>query len=121
MAERGESVEWSWSDAPIVLPVAFQSREWNAIYIAFYLAEYSGSKVIVTHVLEGEEEEHAFAQQLRRESEALAKELSVRYEYSNVEPQTEQPRAEEDTRSNVNTPYANNAHAIAQSANRERH
>ena len=29
MVEKGESVEWSWSDAPIVLPVAFDSREWN--------------------------------------------------------------------------------------------
>ena len=119
MAESGESVEWSWSDAPIVLPVAFQSREWNAIYIAFYLAEYSGSKVIVTHVLEGEEEEHAFAEQLRREIEALAKELSVRHEYSNVEPQSKPPSVEDIARSIVNTADANNAQAIVMSAHRE--
>ncbi len=118
MVEKGESVEWSWSDAPIVLPVAFQSREWNAIYIAFYLAEYSGSRVIVTHVLE-DEEEHAFADQLKREIEALARDLSVRYEYSNVEPPSKPPSVEEIARSIVKTADVNNAQAIVMSAHRE--
>ena len=119
MVEKGESVEWSWSDAPIVLPIAFHSREWNAIYIAFYLAEYSGSKVIVTHVLEGEEEEHAFAEQLKREIGGLAKELSVRYEYSNVEPRSKPPSVEEIARSIADTADLNNAQAIVMSAHRE--
>ena len=118
MVEKGESVEWSWSDAPIVFPVAFQSREWNAIYIAFYLAEYSGSRVIVTHVLEGEEE-HAFAEQLRREIDSLAKELSVRYEYSTVEPRSKPPSVEEIARSIADTADVNNAQAIVMSAHRE--
>jgi nucleotide-binding universal stress UspA family protein len=119
MGEReGQSIEWAWSDAPIVLPVAFQSREWNAIYIAFYLAEYSGSKVIVTHVLEGEEE-HAYAEQLKKEIDALAKELSVRYEYSNVEPRAKPPRVEEIARAIVDAADSCKAQAIVMSAHRE--
>jgi nucleotide-binding universal stress UspA family protein len=35
---------------PILLPLAYDHREWNSINVAFYLAEYSGSKIIVFHV-----------------------------------------------------------------------
>ncbi|MEM3437912.1 MAG: universal stress protein [Nitrososphaerales archaeon] len=50
MIRVNEKIEWSWSNSPILLPLAYESREWNSINIAFYLAEYSGSKIIVFHV-----------------------------------------------------------------------
>lgn len=118
MSNDGASVEWSWSDAPLVLPVAFQPREWNAVYIAFFLAEYSGSKVIVTHVLEGVEA-HAFEVQFRRDLEEFAKKLSVQFEYVTVDPPSKPPSVEEIAKSIVNAANANNAQAIVMSAHRE--
>ncbi len=119
MKSEDQTIEWSWSDAPIILPVAFQPREWNAVYIAFYLAEYSGSRVIVTHVLEGVED-HAFEEQFKRDIEVLSKEVSVRFEYANVEPALRPPGVEEVARCIVKTADENNAEAIVMSAHRER-
>jgi len=45
-----DKIEWSWGNLPILLPLAYDHREWNSINVAFYLAEYSGSKIIVFHV-----------------------------------------------------------------------
>ncbi len=54
MSERASGsktgYEWSLGDAPILLPLAFEARELNAARVAFFLAEYSGSNVIITHV-----------------------------------------------------------------------
>jgi nucleotide-binding universal stress UspA family protein len=111
-------IEWSWSTASVVLPGAFQAREWNAVYIAFFLAEYSGSKVIVTHVLEGVED-HAFEEQFRRDLEELAKRLSVQYEYVTIDPPSKPPGVDEIARSIVAAANANNAQAIVMSAHRE--
>jgi len=114
-----ETIEWAWSDAPIVLPVAFNPREWNAVFIAFYLAEYSGSKVIVTHVLEGPED-HEFEEQFKRDIDSLAREVSVRYEHLDVEPLSKPPSVEEVARALVDAAEVNNAQAIVMSAHREK-
>jgi len=45
-----DKIEWSWGNLPILLPLAYDHHEWNSINVAFYLAEYSGSKIIVFHV-----------------------------------------------------------------------
>ncbi len=45
-----DKIEWGWSNSPILLPLAYEHREWNSIYSAFITAEYSGSKVIAFHV-----------------------------------------------------------------------
>jgi nucleotide-binding universal stress UspA family protein len=42
--------EWAWSDDPIVLPLAYEEREWNAAYMALHLAEYCGSTLHTVHV-----------------------------------------------------------------------
>jgi nucleotide-binding universal stress UspA family protein len=47
---RKETVEWSWDSSPILLPLAYEPREENAIVAAFTIAEYCGSKVLVYHV-----------------------------------------------------------------------
>ncbi len=112
------SVEWSWSDAPLILPVAFEPREWNAVYIAFFLAEYSGANVVITHVSEGVEN-HAFEEQFRRDLDELARTLSVRYEYVTVEPASKPPSVDEIATSVVNAAETNRAQAIVMSAHRE--
>lgn len=113
-----EAVEWSWSDAPIILPLAYQPREWNAVYIAFYIAEYSGSKVYATHVLEGKED-HEFEMNLKEDIEALAKSLSVKYEFIQATPKTQPPGVEEIARTLVSTAESRGAQAIVMSAHRE--
>jgi nucleotide-binding universal stress UspA family protein len=115
---EGGAVEWSWSDAPLVLPLAYQPREWNAVYIAFYIAEYSGSKVYITHVLEGLED-HAFEAKMKKEIDSLAKSLSVKYEFVEVKPREQPPGVEEIARSLVQTARVKQAQAIVMSAHRE--
>ena len=118
MPEKKAAVEWSWSDAPLVLPLAYQPREWNAVYIAFYIAEYSGSKVYVTHVLEGEED-HSFEGKLKTDIDSLAKSLSVKYEFVEVKPSSQPPSVEEIARTLVETARGKRAQAIVMSAHRE--
>lgn len=118
MPEREATVEWSWSDAPLVLPLAYSPREWNAVFIAFYIAECSGSKVYVTHVLEGEEV-HEHEEQLKVEIERLARELSVKYEYVQVTPSSQPPSVEEIAKAIASTAEDKDAQAIVMSAHRE--
>jgi nucleotide-binding universal stress UspA family protein len=118
MPEKDAPVEWSWSDAPVVLPLAYQPHEWNAIYIAFYVAEYSGSKVYVTHVLEGEED-HDLEESLRKEIADLAADLSVKYEFVDVQPKSQPPSVDEIAKALVATADEKNAQAIVMSAHRE--
>jgi nucleotide-binding universal stress UspA family protein len=118
MPEKEAAVEWSWSDAPLVLPLAYHPREWNAVFIAFYLAEYSGSKVYVTHVLEGAEG-HANAEKLRKDIDDLARSLSIRYELIEVKPKSTPPSVEEVAKTLVQTARDKQAQAIVMSAHRE--
>ena len=118
MPPRAAEVEWSWSDAPVVLPLAYQPREWNAVYVAFYIAEYSGSKVYVTHVLEGQED-HAFEKTLREEIDSLARSLSVKYEFVQVRPSHQPPGVEEIAGGIVRTVSEKGAQAVVMSAHRE--
>ena len=118
MPDREAAFEWSWSDAPLVLPLAYQPREWNAVYIAFYIAEYSGSKVYVTHVLEGEED-RGFEKKLQSDIGELARSLSVKYEFVEVTPASQPPGVEEIARSIVKTARDKTAQAVVMSAHRE--
>jgi nucleotide-binding universal stress UspA family protein len=117
MPEKG-AVEWSWSDSPIVLPLAYQPREWNAVFIAFYIAEYSGAKVYVTHVLEGQEE-HDHAEQMKAKIDEIGKRLAVEYEFVDANPGTQAPGVTEIARALVDTAVAKQAQAIVMSAHRE--
>jgi nucleotide-binding universal stress UspA family protein len=117
MHEEG-AVEWSWSDAPVILPLAYQPREWNAVFIAFYMAEYSGSRVFITHVLEGEED-HTFEEKLKKEIADLAAALSVRYEHVQVTPTSQPPGVAEIAEALVRTAKERKAQAIVMSAHRE--
>ncbi|QQG48903.1 MAG: universal stress protein [archaeon] len=118
MLEKEAAVEWSWSDAPVVLPLAFQPREWNAVFIAFYIAEYSGSTVYVTHVLEGQED-HAFEEKMKKDIAELASSLSVKYEHVETKPSSQPPGVEEIAKALVDTATSKGAQAIVMSAHRE--
>ena len=118
MLEKDAPVEWSWSDSPLILPLAFQPREWNAVFIAFYLAEYSGSKVFVTHVLEGQQD-HAFEEKMKKDISDLASDLSVKYEMIQVTPTSQPPGVEEIAGALVKTAEERGAQAIVMSAHRE--
>ncbi len=118
MLEKEAAVEWSWSDAPLILPLAYQPREWNAVFIAFYIAEYSGSKVYVTHVLEGQEN-HSYERKLKVDIDDLAKSLSVKYEFVEVRPSSQPPGVEAVARALVETAREKKAQAIVMSAHRE--
>lgn len=115
--KRGE-VEWSWSDSPLVLPLAYNPREWNAVFIAFYIAEYSGSMVYVTHVLEGQED-HSFEESFQKDIADLAAKLSVRYEFVSVVPAHQAPSVDEISDAIVKTAVEKGAQAVVMSAHRE--
>lgn len=118
MSEKQAAVEWSWNDSPLLLPLAYQPREWNAVFIAFYLAEYSGSKVYVTHVLEGAED-HVFEDQVKKDIAKLAETLSVKYEIIEVTPSSQPPGVDEIAEALVSTALERKAQAIVMSAHRE--
>ncbi len=118
MSDSQVAVEWSWSDSPVVLPLAYQPREWNAVFIAFYIAEYSGSQVFITHVLEGAED-HEFEERMKKDIAQLASELSVRYEFVEVKPASQPPNVEEIARAIVSTAVERKAQAVVMSAHRE--
>ena len=118
MPDRGADVEWSWSDAPLVLPLAYQPREWNAVYIAFYLAEYSGSEVYVTHVLEGTED-HSYKAKMEADIAELAKALSVKYELLEVRPRSQPPGVDDIAKALVRTVVERRAQAVVMAAHRE--
>ena len=118
MPDREAAVEWSWSDAPLILPLAYQPREWNAVFIAFYIAEYSGSKVIITHVHEGEED-HAYEKRHKEDIDGLARSLSVKYEVVEVRPRSQPPGVEDVARALVQTAKDKGAQAVVMSAHRE--
>jgi nucleotide-binding universal stress UspA family protein len=118
MPDSSREIEWSWSDAPLLLPVAYRPNEWNAIYIAFFIAEYSGSKVYITHVLEGEES-HEFEKTLKKDIEDLASRLSVKYEYVEVKPTSQPPGVEEISQAIVAAAEEKSVQAVVMSAHRE--
>ena len=73
-------VEWAWSTQPILFPVSFARQERNAAYVAFFIAEYCGAPVFITHVKTGTEDEiksHEFLAELMKFAESLK--VKVRY------------------------------------------
>jgi nucleotide-binding universal stress UspA family protein len=112
------SIEWSWNDSPIMLPLAFVSREWNAVHIAFFLAEYSGSLVNIMHVNSTEDDsskKDAFLKKLG----PMANELKVKYTVSYVDSRSAEPGVSEIADAIVSQSEKMGCQAIVMSANRE--
>lgn len=64
--------EWSWSNSPILLPLAYDPREWNATFVAMHMAEYSGSQLVMYHVSsDGERIDESFRKDLLSLAEKL--------------------------------------------------
>ncbi|MGQ9780665.1 MAG: universal stress protein [Nitrososphaeria archaeon] len=69
--------EFSWQPGRILLPVSYTSYELNAVYIAFYISECSGSAITVYHVRASDEKlEPAILDDIRE----FASRLKVKYE-----------------------------------------
>ncbi len=78
-SRKKEVVEWGWDTSPILLPLAYEPKEENAIVAAFTIAEYCGSKVLVYHVRNDADTEVAREKALRLLDEH-AKTFKVNYE-----------------------------------------
>jgi len=69
--------ELSWEAGKILLPLSYTSYEINAVYIAFYIAESSGSLITIFHVKPQDEIENT---DLLKELERFATKLKIKYE-----------------------------------------
>lgn len=69
--------ELSFEGGKILLPLSYTSYEINAVYIAFYISECSGSTVTILHVKPPDEEDKSsFKNEVRR----IAEKFRVNYE-----------------------------------------
>lgn len=112
------SFEWSWSDAPIMLPLAFASREWNTVHIALFLAEYSGSQVNILHVnsrIDNTEKRDEFLKKL----EPIAAELKIKYSVNYAKAKSAEPGVSEIADTIISQSEKMSCQAIVMSANRE--
>jgi nucleotide-binding universal stress UspA family protein len=76
--------EWNWIPSTILLPLAFEQREWTAVYAAFVLAEYSGSRVKVFHVVTDQDNEER-TREMTRELHKLAETYKVTFSITQSE------------------------------------
>ncbi len=69
--------ELSFQVDKILLPLSYTSYEINAVYIAFYISECSGSKVTILHVKPPDEEDKTdFINDIKK----IAEEFKIKYE-----------------------------------------
>jgi nucleotide-binding universal stress UspA family protein len=77
-----KAIEWGWSDSPIILPLAFSVKEWNAAYVAAHVSECCGADLAIFHVKsKGEQVDLSF----KAEFDDLVSKLKVRHEYQEKE------------------------------------
>ncbi len=115
---QSERTEWGWGDLPILLPVAFEGREWNAAYIAFYLAECTGSSVRVLHVKSTEDDLQKRANFVDRLKD-FGSSLKVSFELEEVEVNMPSPGVTEIASAIVQKSEEFNCGTIVMSAHRE--
>ncbi|MER3601674.1 MAG: hypothetical protein C4339_03045 [Nitrososphaerota archaeon] len=71
--------EWAWSTEPIILPLAYDAREWGAAYLALYLSECTGAPLHALHVwFPGLKEDEAFLHRVRARAQRLGISLEVK-------------------------------------------
>ncbi|MEM1994166.1 MAG: universal stress protein [Nitrososphaerales archaeon] len=113
-----EGVEWSWDNSPILLPLAYEPREENALLAAFAIAEYCGSKVIVYHVKTEVDTEAAKDKTLRNLRE-LAKVFNVPYVINESDYIVDADDVSKISKSIVDVAKKEGCQAIIMSAHRE--
>jgi nucleotide-binding universal stress UspA family protein len=111
---QAKDLEWGWSDSPILLPLAYQQREWNAAFIAMHIAEYSGSQLIAYHVSLATE---SASVEFREEVRSLAEKLKVKISF--VEEETEDGSFDNISRMIITQAIKQNAQAIIMPAHKE--
>ncbi|MGI0078411.1 MAG: universal stress protein [Nitrososphaerales archaeon] len=110
--------EYSWSDGPLVTPVSLDPEEWNALYVVFFLAECTGSKVHLVHVKNASDSPEK-KKKLLEEVDKFAKNLKVKYEFHQVYPKKDVAGVEDISNAIVQKSEMVNANAIVMAANRE--
>lgn len=115
---HAERMEWSWSDQSLLLPLAFERREWNAVYVAFFLAECTGSRVHVVHVQTGEEK-HPEVETFLNDLKEFGRQLKVKFDVEQVAAKTTSPEVHEIADVIVGKASEKQVQAIVMSAHRE--
>ncbi|MBI2185001.1 MAG: universal stress protein [Thaumarchaeota archaeon] len=115
---EASKIEWSWDDSPILMPLAFESREWNAVYIAFFLAEYSGSQIYMIHVKSVNEDQDKVKTFLNR-IEAFASALKVKYTVTEIDTGRKEPSVSDIAKEIVSASERLDCQAIIMAAHRE--
>ncbi len=122
MGKRNEAdsagVEWSWGDSSILLPLAYEAKEWNALSVAFFLAEYSGAPVVTFHVKSDRDSSEKRASFLGR-METFASQLRVKYSVTEVDSRTADPSVSEIAKAIVLESGRIDCQAIVMAAHRE--
>lgn len=117
VASMEKGYEWSLNDSPILLPMAFEAREMNAARVAFFLAEYSGSKVVVVHV-KSPYEDTSKKEMIIELVEKLAKKLGAKYELVEIAASSE-PSLDDISRTLAAEAKRRHCQVIVMSAHRE--
>jgi len=115
---RKEDIEWGWDNSPLLLPLAYEPREENAIVAAFTIAEYCGSKVLVYHVKNDADTEAAREKVLKLVDEH-AKTFKVNYEVEESSKMVDADNIAYISRSIVEAAKEAGCQAIVMSAHRE--
>lgn len=110
--------EWNWMPSTILLPLAFEQREWNAVYAAFVLAEYSGSKIKVFHVSTEQDDEKRNMEMIA-ELNKLADTFRVNFTFTQSESKVLSSDAERISEMIVNESQKEEMQAIVMSAFKE--
>ncbi len=113
-----ETVEYSWNDYPILVPISMDPVEWNAIYIGFFMAECTGAKVHLTHVTSHANTELR-TREFLEEIEEFAHGLGVGYEYRVIDLNRGSVGVSEISEAIVSRSKEISAQAIIMAANRE--
>ncbi len=118
MVRDREKIEWSWSSSPILLPTDYETKEKNAFLVAFYLAEYSGSEVIVLHV-SSPDEHPLHKRSVLEDLSGLGEKLGVKYRVVEVQSKNPFPSFSEVARDIVEEAKKEHCQAIVMAAHRE--
>lgn len=113
-----QSPEYSWDDRPFLLPVSLNPSEWNSIYIAFYVAEVTGSFIYLAHVKNYQDTAENTAAFLKQVEE-FAKNLRVKYAFKEIDLKKQAVGVEEIAKSIVEQAEELRVQAIIMAANRE--
>lgn len=98
--------------------MSFARQEWNAAYIAFFVAEYCGAPVLITHVKTGSEDESK-SREFLVELDEFAHSLPVKTQYVEVDTSNDSVKVGDIASALVKEATRQECQAIIMSAQRE--